>query len=132
MENIIDQDKLIKKLEEHILDILEEESNSLEAYTELLEMNREDIFMKYYHLVRDNPENQDKYKMMMEEFIGGRPSAKIDIVDDIINRDHHEITMESDSKSKNMNSDIEEKMKSEKLKNELIYVLAAEEILYDN
>ncbi|SDM01699.1 hypothetical protein SAMN04488692_11417 [Halarsenatibacter silvermanii] len=131
MENTIDQEKLIKKLAEQIIYLLEEESDSLEEYMELFEMSTEDILMKFYHLVRDNPENQEEYKMMMKEIIGGRPSSKIVKLDTAKNKDRHDTNIKSDRGSK-INSDIETEMEINKIKNELIYILAAEEILYEN
>ncbi len=103
MEKTVDNEKLLDKFEKYIL---EEHDGSLSDYIELIELSREDIFMNFYHLVRDNPDNEDEFKVMMEEIIGGRPS-------EIIGEDYHRTVMES-----------------ERLKNELIYLLAAEQILY--
>ena len=122
MENTIDQAKIIKKCEEQILYILEEESGSLEEYLELLEMSREEIFMCFYHMVRDNTDRKEEFRIIIEDIIGTKPSS-------IIEKDYYKNIMESDS---DMKSDIETEMESETIKNELIYILAAEEILYDN
>ena len=106
-ENIVnnktDREKLIKKFEEYILD---EHDGSLDKKLNLLELSREEIFMNFFHIVRDNPEDREEFKIMMEEIIGGKPSSIIG--DDFYN----------------------EVENLEKLDNEMIYLLAAEELLY--
>ena len=105
MEKTADKEKLLDKFEKYIL---EEHDGSLSDYIELIELSREDIFMNFYHLVRDNPDNEKEFKVMMEKIIGGKPS-------EIIGEDYHQTVMES-----------------ERLNNELIYLLAAEQILYED
>ncbi len=105
-----DNQELIEKFEEYILN---EHNNILDEYVEFLELSREEIFMNFFHIVKDNPENKEEFRIMMEEIIGGRPSS---IIGDNFYNDFIE-------------SDISD---TENFRNELIYLLAAEELIYGN
>ena len=110
MEDKRDSQELIEKFEEYILN---EHNDILDEYVEFLDLSREEIFMNFFHVVRDNPENKEEFRVMMEEIIGGRPSS-------IIGDTYYENFIES------------ENLNTEDFGNELIYLLAAEELIYEN
>ena len=103
------EDRIEELIENFQENIDKKDDRAPENYFYSVEYEREELFKVFYRLVkRGLPEKREKYKTMLENIVGARPSNILDI------------------------DDYETVIISDEIEDELIYLLAAEQLLYED